>query len=59
MHWLKTGATHYKAQLGTPDKKLAIKGASAFFMLMPRGLLKRFGPTLLSTIPRGIDKAYN
>ena len=26
MHWPKTGATHYHAQLGLPDKGRAIKG---------------------------------
>ena len=25
MHWLKTGATHYHAQLGLPNKDRAIK----------------------------------
>ena len=26
MHWPQTGATHYHAQLGLPDKGRAIKG---------------------------------
>ncbi len=26
MHWPQTGATHYHAQLGPPDKGRAIKG---------------------------------
>ncbi len=30
MHWPKTGATKYHAQLGNPDKGLAIKGLVFF-----------------------------
>ncbi len=52
MPWPKTGATHYHAQLGLPDKGCNQR-AGCLLELGSRALrhAKRSGPRLLSTVP--------
>ena len=50
MPWHQTGATHYHAQLGLPDKGRAIKGL-VICNDLEFGPTKRSGPRLLLTVP--------
>ena len=52
MPWLKTGGTHFYVQLGLSDKSIAIKGLD----VSDFSTSKRYGPTLLSTVPWGINQ---
>ena len=54
MPWPQTGATHYHAQLGFPDKGRAIKGLVGCLQELGSralGPAKRSGPRLSSTVP--------
>ncbi len=57
MSWFKTGATHYHAKLGLPGVGLAIKGLNVCISwdVITMTLIKRYGFTLLSTVPRGMN----
>ncbi len=52
MPWPKTGATQYHAQLGLPEKGRAIKG----LVIQSLEPAKRSGPSLLTTVPRGMTR---
>ena len=59
--WTKTGPTYYLIQLRLPDNGLAVTG----LLNCKRGDVSalgptlRSGPTLLSTVPRGINQRVN
>ncbi len=56
--WLKSGATHYHAQLGLPDKGHAVIGLVVcnIWDVSSFKPAKQSSPTLLSTVPWGMNE---